>query len=339
MESYISNLSYHLPEKVLTNEELKKTFPSWNVDELYQSTGVHSRHIADIGETSSDLAFKAAEKLFSDNNIDRNNIDFILFCTQCNDYVAPSTACVLQSRLNLPITAGAIDIIQGCSGFLYSLSVADGLIKAGTARNILLLTAEAISKYINKKDKSSRFLFGDGASATLISDSPGKLSLSIRKFVLGTDGKGYQNIMIKHGKARHPLSEASPEEIKDEYGNIRTALNFYMNGNAVFLFSINVVPKLIAQMLEKSGYKKDEIDFFVLHQANKIILETVRKKLDIPEKKLIIDLENTGNTVSSTVPIVLANIIEKGLVKKGDKVLLAAFGVGYSWGATVLVVE
>lgn len=304
---------------------------------MHQSTGVYSRHIANADETSSDLAFKAAQKLFAENNIDRNTVDFILFCTQCNDYVAPSTACVLQSRLSLPNSTGAIDIIQGCSGFLYSLSVADGLIKAGTARNILVLTAETLSKYINPKDKSSRFLFGDGASAALISDSPGKLSLSIGKFILGTDGKGFENIMIKYGKARHPLSEASPEETKDEYGNIRTALDFYMNGNAVFLFSINLATKLVHQTLEKSGYNISDIDYFVLHQANKIILETIRKKLCVPEEKFIIDMETTGNTVSSSVPIVLANLCCKKQIKKGNKILIAAFGVGYSWGATVLV--
>ncbi len=339
MKSYISYLCYHLPEALLTNDDLKKSFPGWNVDEMYQSTGVYSRHIASSGETPSDLAFKAAEKLFTENNIDRNTIDFILFCTQSNDYITPTTACILQHKLSIPVTAGAIDINQGCTGFLYGLSVADGLIKAGTARNILLLTAETSSRYIHEKDKSSRFLFGDGSTAALISDLPGKLSFSVGKFVLGTDGKGYNNIIIKYGGARHPLSEAPPEEIKDEYGNIRTASNFYMNGNAVFLFSINMAPKLIQQVLEKSGQNLADIDYLVLHQANKIILETIRKKLCVPDEKLIIDLDTTGNTVSSSVPIVLTNICYKKQIKKGDKILIAAFGVGYSWGATVLVVE
>lgn len=339
MKSYISHLCYHLPETLLTNDELKNTFPEWNVTEMYQSTGVLSRHIAKSDETPSDLAFKAAEKLLSDNNIVLNTIDFILFCTQSNDYITPTTACILQHKLNIPTTAGAIDINQGCTGFLYGLSVADGLIKAGTANNILLLTAETSSRYINKKDKSSRFLFGDGSTAALISNTPGKLGLEIGKFVLGTDGKGFQNIIIKYGGARHALSEASSDEIKDEYGNIRTSSNFYMNGNAVFLFSINMAPKLVRQTLDKSNLNIADIDFFILHQANKIILETIRKKLCIPEEKLIIDLETTGNTVSSSVPIVLNNICNKKQTKKGNKILIAAFGVGYSWGATILIVE
>lgn len=332
-------MTYYLPENLLTNEDLKKDFPEWNVDEMHQSTGVYSRHISLPDETPSDLAYKAAERLFSENNFDRNTIDFILFCTQSNDYITPTTACVLQNRLCIPVSAGAVDINQGCSGFLYGLALADGLIKAGTAKNILLLTAETSSRYINKKDKSCRFLFGDGASAAIISDVPGKLLLNVGKFVLGTDGKGYQNIIIKYGGARQSLSDAPPEEIKDEYGNIRTASDFYMNGNAVFLFSINTGPKLVIQTLEKSGLGINDIDYFVLHQANKIILETIRKRLCVPEDKVIIDIETTGNTVSSSVPIVLSNLCKRINLKKGNKILIAAFGVGYSWGATVLEVE
>jgi 3-oxoacyl-[acyl-carrier-protein] synthase-3 len=234
------------------------------------------------------------------------------------------------------VTAGAVDLNQGCTGFLYGLSIADGLIKAGTASRILLLTAETSSRYINEKDKSIRFLFGDGASASIISSNPGELGFEIGKFVVGTDGKGFENIIIKYGGARHPISEASTEEVTDEYGNIRTALNFYMNGNSVFLFSINLVPKLIRQILDKSGLKLEEVDLFVMHQANKIILETIRKKLCISEEKMVIDIENTGNTVSSSVPIVLKNVISNHRIKSGDKLLLVAFGVGYSWGATVI---
>lgn len=339
MTSYISYLTFHLPEKLLTNDDLKVSFPDWNVDEMYQSTGVYSRHISRSDETPSDLAYIAAEKIISENNVDRNSIDFILFCTQSNDYITPTTACILQTRLQIPVSAGAVDINQGCSGFLYGLALADGLIKAGTANNILLLTAETSSRYIHPKDKSCRFLFGDGASAAIISNKPGKLSLNVGKFVLGTEGKGYQNIIIEYGGARKPLSDAPLDEIKDEYGNIRTASNFYMNGNAVFLFSINTGPKLIHQTIEKAGLEINDIDYFVLHQANKIILETIRKRLCVPEEKVIIDIETTGNTVSSSVPIVLTNLSNRLKLKKGDKILIAAFGVGYSWGATVLEME
>jgi 3-oxoacyl-[acyl-carrier-protein] synthase-3 len=336
MKSFITHINYHLPEYVLTNEELKLSFPDLNIDELTRHIGVSKRHIAAADETPSDLAVIAAEKLFKEQGVDRNEIDFILFCTQSNDYITPTTACVIQERLKIPRTAGAIDFNQGCSGFVYGLSLADGLIKAGTASNVLLLTAETITRYINHKDKSSRFLFGDAGAACLISNKPEGEPLEIGKFVLGTDGRGYEKIIIRYGAARHALIDAPPEEFTDEFGNIRSAKNFYMNGNAVFLFSLSTVPKMVTQVLEKSGYKLEDIDFFVFHQANKIILETLKKKMNIPNDKMIINLEDVGNTVSSSIPIALVNSIQDGKIKKGNKVLLSAFGVGYSWASVIL---
>jgi len=336
MKSFINHINYYLPEHVLTNEELRSSFPDWNIDDLYKSTGVKQRHIAAEGELPSDLAVKAAEKLFNEYKIDRNEIDFILFCTVSNDYIAPTTACAIQDRLKIPQTSGAIDFNHGCSGFVYGLALADGLIKSGTASNVLLLTAETISRYINLRDKSSRFLFGDAGAACLISNKPTGESFEIGKFVLGTDGRGYEKIMIKYGAARHALIDASPEEFADEFGNIRSAKNFCMNGNAVFLFSLSTVPKMVAQVLEKSGCKLEDIDFFIFHQANKIILETLKKKMKIPDDKMIINIEDVGNTVSSSIPIALVNSIRDGKIKKGNKVLLSAFGVGYSWASVIL---
>jgi 3-oxoacyl-[acyl-carrier-protein] synthase-3 len=338
MKSFIKHISYHLPENILTNEELGRTFPGWNIDELCLHTGVSKRHIASKDETPSDLAVKAAEKLFADHQVDRNCIDFILYCTVSSDYVAPTTACVIQEKLNIPKSTGALDFNHGCSGFVYGLALAEGLIASGIASNVLLLTSEAISKYIHPKDKSSRFLFGDAAAATLIVNRSAKGSFRVGKFVLGTDGKGYSNIMIKYGAARHPLSEASDAEITDEYGNVRTEKNFYMNGNAVFLFSISMVPKMITKLLENSHCSFEDIDYFIFHQANKIILDTLRKKMNIPPEKMILEIKDFGNTVSSTIPIALMNSSMNGKFKKGDKILLAAFGVGYSWASTIIEV-
>jgi 3-oxoacyl-[acyl-carrier-protein] synthase III len=332
-KSYIKAISYHLPELILTNEELRSSFPEWNIDELCQYTGVSERHIAASNETPSDLAVLAAEKLFAEEGVDKNEIDFILFCTQSNDYITPTTACVIQERLKVPKTAGAIDFNQGCSGFVYGLALADGLIKSGTASNVLLLTAETISRYINLKDKSSRFLFGDAGAACLVSNKPNDNSLEIGDFVLGSDGRGSEKIIIKYGAARNALADAAPEEFADEYGNIRSAKNFYMNGNAVFLFSLETVPKMITGLLAKKGYTVDDIDLFVFHQANKIILETLRKKLRIPSEKFILDIEKYGNTVSSSIPIAIFNAFKSGRIKKGNKIILAAFGVGYSWAS------
>jgi 3-oxoacyl-[acyl-carrier-protein] synthase III len=339
MGSYIKCISYYLPEKVLTNDELRSSFPDSNIDELYRSAGVFKRHIIGKNEIPSDMAVKAAEKLFEEYDIDRNEIDFILFCTISNDYIAPTTACVLQDRLHIPKTAGAIDFNHGCSGFVYGLALADGLIQSGSAKKILLLNSEAISRYIHKKDKGNIFLFGDAASAALIVGEPSSGALKIGKFILGSDGSGSSRINIKYGGARHALSEASDEEISDEYGNIRTEKNFYMDGNAVFLFSINIAPKIVNQILEKSDVAINDVDFFIFHQANKLILETIGKKLKLPAEKIIIDIKDVGNTVSSSIPIALVDSKRNGTLKRNSRILLAAFGVGYSWAATIAEVQ
>ena len=337
MKSYIQHIACHLPEKALTNEQLQAENPDWNISELFGITGVKTRYIAAKGETPSDLAVKAGEKLFAEHPELRGQIDFLLFCTQSNDYVTPTTACVIQDRLKLPVTAGAIDFNQGCTGFVYGLAVADGLIQSGTARNILLLTAETISRYIHPRDKSSRFLFGDGAAATLISSDAGPGSLQTGPFVLGSDGSGYESIIIRYGCARHALSEASEEEFTDEFGNVRKASNFYMNGNAVFLFSLRTVPKMVKQLLEKASLTIEDIDCFVFHQANKIILDTLAKKLGIPAGKMVYCLEDSGNIVTSAIPLALTK--NRRQLKKGNRVMLVAFGVGYSWSATVVEVN
>ena len=233
-KSYINAISYYLPEKILTNDMLDIEFPEWKVHEIAKTTGVYTRHISDENEISSDLAFKAAQKLFSEQGISSEIIDFIIFCTQSADYLTPTTACILQDRLGLSVNCGAIDINQGCTGFVYGLSLAKSLVETGLATNVLLLTAETITKYINKKDRSSRLLFGDGASASLISNKPDGMKAVIGDFVFGTNGKGYKNIMLPFGGARNPISKATSDEFSDEYGNIRTNANFYINGDSVF---------------------------------------------------------------------------------------------------------
>jgi len=336
MNSYLQYLTYHLPENVLTNDDLRLEFPDWNIDELYHSTGIFKRHIAAKNETPSDLAVIAAEKLFFSYGIKREEIDFIIFCTQSNDYYLPTTACIIQDRLNIKTFPGAIDINQGCTGFIYGLSVADGLIQSGAAEKILLLTAETSTHYVYYKDKSSRFVFGDGAAACIVSKYPENNPLQVGKFVFGSDGKGYSKIIVKYGGARYPVEEASSEEYCDEFGNIRTERCLYMDGNAVFMFSLTTVPKMINRLLEKSGFVKDDIDFFAFHQGSKIILETLKNKFKIPDEKMIIDIRDYGNTASSSIPIVLTNALAQGKIKKGNKVLLSSFGVGFSWASTII---
>lgn len=324
METYIKAIAYYLPEKVLTNEQLVEEFPEWSVEKVAKKVGIFQRHIAADKETAGDMAAKAAEKLFAEYDIDRKSIDFVLLCTQSPDYHLPTTACLIQDRLGLPTTCGALDFNLGCSGYVYGLSLAKGLIASGTAKNVLLLTGETYNKYIAHKDKGNRSIFGDGASATLVSTDG---FAKIGDFVLGTDGKGADNLIVRNGGAR-----ASVEE--DENTPAPDAL--YMNGSAIFNFTLEAVPPLIAATLEKNNLQKEDIDKFVFHQANKFMLDTIRKVAGISKDKFYVNLENVGNTVSSTIPIALKQCLLDEETPITGNVLIAGFGVGYSWGACVL---
>ncbi|MEA3480290.1 MAG: ketoacyl-ACP synthase III [Bacteroidota bacterium] len=335
MKSYIKAISYYLPENDLTNDDLAREFPGYKIEDLTRLTGVRKRHISKDDETPGDLAVEAANKLFAQHAVKPEEIDYVLFCTQMGDYLTPATACIIQDRLGIPKHAGALDFNQGCTGYIYGLAIAKGLIEANIASNILLLTSEAITQLIHPEDKSNRAIFGDGAAATLISASEGK-EKGIGEFLFGTDGQGYEAIIIKHGGARYPLQKVKSEDYTDQFGNVRNDACFYMNGSAVFTFSMEIVPGLITALLNKAGLGMDDIKLVVLHQANQVILESIFRKMKLPEEKTIIHLENCGNTVASTIPIALKKAIDDERVQPGDKVLLAGFGVGFSWAGTII---
>lgn len=246
MKAYIKGISYYLPETELTNEELVANFPEWSVDKVASKVGVYSRHLAADNETAGDMAEKAARKLFKEYNILPKEIDFLMLCTQSPDYFLPSTACILQDRLGIPTTSGAFDYNLGCSGCIYGLALAKGLIVSGVAQNVLLLTAETYNKYLHPTDKSNRSIFGDGAAACLISNTG---FAEIGSFVLGTDGKGAKNLIIKSGGARQKKKTGIYEV--DEEGHIRYDDYLYMNGGAIFNFTLETVPTLMDQILKK----------------------------------------------------------------------------------------
>lgn len=330
-QAFIKAISYYLPERVVTNEELVKEFPEWSVEKVAQKVGVNSRHIAAQNESAGDLAEKAAKKLFEEYHIDPNTVDFLLLCTQSPDYFLPSTACILQNRLGIPTTSGAFDYNLGCSGCIYGMAVAKGLIAAGIAKNVLLLTAETYNKYLHPLDKSNRSIFGDGAAACLISTDG---IAEIGDFVLGTDGSGANNLIVKTGAAKHKSVTGFQEE--DEEGHIRRDDYLYMNGSAIFNFTLDAVPEMMKQLFETNGMTKDDIDYYVFHQANKFMLNTIRKVCMLPKDKFYIDLTNVGNTVSSTILIGLKECINNGQIHSNMNVMACGFGVGLSWGGTVL---
>lgn len=329
--AYIKAISYYLPEKVVTNEELVKEFPEWSVDKVAQKVGVDSRHLAAEDETAGDMAEKAARKLFDEYQIDPKSIDFLMLCTQSPDYFLPSTACVLQDRLGIPTSAGAFDYNLGCSGCVYGMAMAKGLVAAGIAKNILLLTAETYNKYLHPSDKSNRSIFGDGAAACLISIEG---FAEIGEFVLGTDGSGANNLIVKTGASRQKA--VTGLSVEDDEGHVWYDDYLYMNGGAIFNFTLDAVPAMMAHILEKNHLQKDEIDYYVFHQANKFMLNTIRKVCVLPKDKFYVSLAETGNTVSSTVLIGLKDCLNNQLIKAGDKVMISGFGVGLSWGGTIL---
>src|ERR1035437_5663933 len=328
-KAYIKAISYYLPGQIVTNEDLVKDFPEWTIEKVASKIGINKRHIALENETASDLATSAAEKLFNEHNIDRSTIDFILFCTQSPDYFLPTSACLIQNRLGLSTSCGALDFNLGCSGFVYGLSLAKGLIAGEIAKNILLLTAETYSKHIHPKDKGNRTIFGDAASATLVSTEG---FASIENFSLGTDGRGAENLIVKKGGMRQP--EAVNDLSFDEGMNPVSSDYLFMNGSEIFNFTLEAVPVMVEDTLIKNSILKEEIDLFVFHQANKYMMNFLRKKIKIEEDKFYYYLENVGNTVSSTIPIALYEAQKEGLLK--GNILIAGFGVGYLWGATVL---
>jgi 3-oxoacyl-[acyl-carrier-protein] synthase-3 len=330
--AFIKAISYYLPEKVVTNEELVKEFPEWTVDKIAGKVGVSERHLAADNETAGDMAIKAAEKLFRENNIDRATIDFVLLCTQSPDYFLPSTSCVIQHRLGLPTSCGAFDFNLGCSGYEYGLAVAKGLIAGGIAKNILLLTAETYNKFIHSRDKGNKTIFGDGASATLVSTEG---FAEIGEFVYGTDGSGASGLIVETGASRQKEKLNNVEF--DEGGNPHSSDNLYMDGKAIFDFTVKAVPPMINDVIAKNGLTKDEVDLYVFHQANKYMINFLRKLIAIEKEKFYVYLEKVGNTVSSTIPIALCEAQKEDRLH--GNVLLAGFGVGFSWGGCIIKVK
>lgn len=331
MKVYIKGIAYNLPEKVLTNEMIAQEFPEWTVEKIDKKIGIKQRHVTVDGETASDLAVGAAEKLFVKLGYNRSLIDYLIFVTQSADYHLPTTACTIQTRLGLSQRVTAIDVNLGCNGFVAGLSLAKAVILAGQAKNVLLLTAETYSKYMHERDKSNRTIFGDGSAATLVSTEG---VAEVGEFVIGTDGTGAENLIVKTGGARNPKPA---NDLKfDDFGNPRSSDNLYMDGPAILNYSLESIPQLVSDVLLKNGVTIDDIDLHVYHQANTFLANLERRKLKIPEEKYYCNIENFGNTVSSTIPIALCEAMKDGKLIKGMKVLSVAQGLGYTWGGMVL---
>jgi len=332
----IAGISTYLPEQLLDNDALASVFENWSADKIFQKTGIAERRIARSDETALDMGVAAAERLLSQVGIDRQSIDYLIFCTQAPDYILPTSACIMQNRLNLPKSVGAFDINLGCSGYVYGLSIAAGLIAGKIAKRILFVTADTYSKFIHDEDRSVRTLFGDGASATLIESAGEGSAASIGPFVFGTDGAGAEELIVRTGGARNARSAQTATAEEDEFGNVRSQDNLYMNGAAVMSFTLREVPRLFSELKERGGVSNEEIDFVVMHQANKFLLDALVKKMKIPSEKAPYFFEKIGNTVSSTIPFVLEDLVFRKQIMSGSNVVLMGFGVGLSWGGMII---
>jgi 3-oxoacyl-[acyl-carrier-protein] synthase-3 len=329
----IRGVSTYVPETVVTNEQIARREIGWTAEEIFAKTGIRERRVAAVNECASDLAAKAAERLIAAGAVRRSEVDYVLFCTQSPDHFLPATACLLQDRLGLPTACGALDFNHGCTGYVAGLSLAKGLVASGQALCVLLLTGETYSKFVHPRDRSVCTLFGDGASATVIRASEDTVphAAGIGEFVFGTDGSGGKQLIVKAGAARLPRSTETARELTDADGNVRTDDHLYMNGRDLFRFAIQTVPRAVAALQAKSGLRDGDIDFVILHQANRLMLDELVKRIPFGRDRVPYEFADVGNTVSATIPLVLERLVARGALRGGHRLLLIGFGVGYSW--------
>jgi 3-oxoacyl-[acyl-carrier-protein] synthase III len=337
MKAYINGISYYLPKKVLTNNELSVLYPEWSVNKISKKTGIESRHISDENEYASDMAVSALNNLINDYEIDKSLIDYLIVCTQSPDYALPTTACIVQNVSKLPKTCGAVDINLGCSGYIYGLGLAKGLIVSGQAKKVILITSETYSKLLHPKDKSSRTIFGDASSATLITSEPNYKypTALIKNFSYGSDGSGHEHLIVKNSGINHKKTK-SKDVLDDDDKFVCNDDYLFMNGSEIFNFTAFEVPKLVKKTLKENGLNDNDISKVVFHQANAYMLDFIRKRCGIKKEIFFISLKDIGNTVSSTIPIAYARMTKETKLEKDDNILLVGFGVGLSMGGVVL---
>jgi 3-oxoacyl-[acyl-carrier-protein] synthase-3 len=323
----IASIEMYLPKEIITNEKLSRLQNNEvSASEIKKRTGISQRYIAAFEETALDMAAKVGKLFFDKNPNLLSQVDYLIFCSECYDFIAPSSACILQERLGLPTSIGAFDLPYGCSGYVYGLGLSNALITSGMAKNVLFITADTSTKTIAEDNFELRSLFSDIATASYITHST-QADLQSH-FVFGTDGRGYANLMVDYSGFRN--REANPNPSKLIHGELK------MNSTEIFRFAIKEVPKLVKSLLEKYNCAIDSIDLFIFHQASYYLLEIVRRKINAPKEKFYVNLENFGNSVSSTIPVALLDAELNGNLKRGMKIMLVGFGIGYSWGGTII---
>ncbi|WP_121667719.1 3-oxoacyl-ACP synthase III family protein [Mesonia aquimarina] len=345
---YINAISYYFPEDFISNQDIIKDYQVFakqkekriTADELYQQNWIRKRYQAKLSVTAKDLGNYAAKKIFLEWDIDKDDVEYIIFVSDALEYKGPTTACIIQNDLGLKTTVGAIDILHGCTGFVYGLSIANALIVSGQVNNVLLITADTPTKIIHPSDIELRSIFSDAGAATLVSNQKIKegINASLGKFTFGTDGSGEHLLKVERSGTRHPADvEWLRQFLNDRHNNLGGRL--IMKSSAIFLFALRTVPRLVKKLLEIENLSQNDISFFILHQANGQMLDFIRKRMKIPSEQFIVNIEEIGNTVSASIPIALCDAFRENKFSQGDKVLLAGFGIGLSWGGTIINFE
>jgi 3-oxoacyl-[acyl-carrier-protein] synthase-3 len=330
----IESIACAFPERYLTNAELRADYPEWDFDRLETRTGVMKRYVASDNETALDFAVQACESLAAQGQLRPAEIDAVIFCTESPDYIIPPNSCLLHGQLGLRTDVLAFDITLACSGYIYGLQLAWSLIRSGTAKRVLLATADTYSRYIHAGDRATRCLFGDGGAVSIIGASDtGSNILDIR---CGTSGKHYDKFIIPAGGMRVPVSAATACVSVDSSGNTRSAENIKMDGLGVLSFFNSTIPCSVKDTLARNDLSMDDVDLFVFHQASRIALDSLRHALKIPVEKMVDELAETGNLVSASIPVAFSRAMESGRAKPGQLVLLCGFGVGLSWGTALV---
>lgn len=323
----IADIAAYLPAGRLDNAQLVAALGRWTPDEIFAKTGIRTRCVAGPDETAVDMAARASEDLLQRH--ERQQVDFLLFCTQTPDYKLPSSACLLQARAGLPRHCGSLDLNLACSGFIYGLMLAEGLLHHGTAKQVLLVNGDTYTHYIHPQDAVCRPIFGDAAAATLLKAGPRG---GITGFVFGSDGSQAMRMSLPAGGERQRAFRAG-EAGASQPGDPEF---LRMDGPEIYNFTLQTVPGAVRECLERAGVALGDIDYFVFHQANGFMLEALRRKLGVPAEKFVIELAETGNLVSASIPVVLEKMRRDGRVRPGTRTLLCGFGVGLSWAACVV---
>jgi 3-oxoacyl-[acyl-carrier-protein] synthase-3 len=312
----LTHLSYFIPKVNYSNSKiLKKDIKNKIINKI----GIDKKFKTRKDQFASDLSIASIKKILVKNNF-KNKIDFFINCTQSNDYVLPGNSTLIQKKLSLN-KIPCVDLNIGCSGFVYSLCLAKSLIETNVAKCVLITTSDTYSKFIDIKDANVSSIFGDAAASCILEKSKQKKNIGI--FDLGSDGEGFNDLIVRNRALK-----------KEQKFNNRLS----MNGPAMFSFAIREVPKTILNTLKKNKLKKEDIDYFILHQANLYMLDSIREKLDI-EKKKILNFIDYGNTTSSTIPIVLHQAIKEKKIRKGNRILICGFGLGASWSSTIITIS